>query len=284
MNIQDNQHKVDEAWLSLHSRLQRDGLLSATAETENISGFRVPAVRWFAGIAAACIGLIIAFSVYKSNDKPSNWVTAQNTDAKVNLVTTLSDGSVVYLAEQASLSYSPQLEEDKREVFLRGEAFFDIERIPGKPFVIETDLANIEVLGTAFCVKSNEGKPFSLSVLRGKVSVTLKKGGASSPVEAGQTALLKANGLETIPTADKTQFAKYTGRLHFKDRRLADIVRVINANSDSTRIELSPGIENRLLTVTFIDESVSSMAELMALALNLQYRHEKNTVLLYELK
>ena len=49
---------------------------------------------------------------------------------------------------------------------LEGNALFDVVGSRSRPFLIETDLVRIEVLGTAFNVKSDELRPFELSVQR----------------------------------------------------------------------------------------------------------------------
>lgn len=92
------------------------------------------------------------------------------------LVTTLEDGSVVFLAKETSIRYPEHFVSDKREVSLQGDAFFDVAKNRERPFWIDTEQVKIEVLGTAFSVKSVEDAPFRLSVQRGTVRVTLKKG------------------------------------------------------------------------------------------------------------
>lgn len=90
------------------------------------------------------------------------------------LVTTLEDGSIVYLGGR--LCYNiPSIFTGKREVKLQGNALFDVVGSRSRPFLIETDLVRIEVLGTAFNVKSDELRPFELSVQRGRVKVTFKR-------------------------------------------------------------------------------------------------------------
>ena len=60
------------------------------------------------------------------------------------------------LNTNSKLEYPENFDADTREVTLSGEAFFDIERDKTKPFIIHTDLANIEVLGTSFYVNVNQ--------------------------------------------------------------------------------------------------------------------------------
>ena len=70
------------------------------------------------------------------------------------------------------------------------------QRKPEQAFTIETARVRVEVLGTAFNVRSNEGAPFSLSVKRGKVKVLLKqeeadglcRGGRNGYLAGGQSA------------------------------------------------------------------------------------------------
>ena len=54
------------------------------------------------------------------------------------LVTTLEDGSVVYLAQESTLQYPEHFTTDKREVNLQGEAFFDVAKNHEQTFLIET--------------------------------------------------------------------------------------------------------------------------------------------------
>ena len=59
------------------------------------------------------------------------------------LVTTLEDGSVVYLAQESTLKYPEHFATDKREVNLQGEAFFDVAKKHEQTFLIETEKVQI---------------------------------------------------------------------------------------------------------------------------------------------
>ncbi|RYZ38093.1 MAG: FecR family protein [Sphingobacteriales bacterium] len=83
---------------------------------------------------------------------------------------TLPDGSTVVLHADSKLEYANNFDGPAREVFLSGEAYFDIEHNPGKPFIIHTGKVKTTVLGTAFNIKADE-KQVVVSVTRGKVRV-----------------------------------------------------------------------------------------------------------------
>jgi len=283
MNYKENNIRTDEAWDKLYNRIKEDGLLNMHDNTEP-GIFKSVTFRWVAGIAILCICSVIGLMVYNTRSiSPDNMLTLHNNET-TTLVTTLEDGTTVYLTKQASLSYPEHFEDKKREVFFQGDAFFDINKSPDRPFFIETELVKIEVLGTAFNVKTLDGKSFSLSVLRGEVKVTSKTNGMSSHIKAGQSVSLKNKDMQVTNITVANEFDNYTKQIHFKDERLSDIVRVINSHSGNIKIELEPQLENRLLTVTFIEETIPSMAQLICMALNLKYEQKQNTIELSELK
>jgi ferric-dicitrate binding protein FerR (iron transport regulator) len=88
----------------------------------------------------------------------------------------LPDGSSVWLNGSSKLVYdNKNFGEKLREVTLSGEAYFDVVKNAGKPFIIHTNKMDIKVLGTAFNVKAYPGeKHTETSLIRGSIEVTLK--------------------------------------------------------------------------------------------------------------
>ncbi|QIK59283.1 hypothetical protein G7050_05300 [Dysgonomonas sp. HDW5A] len=281
--IEKNNTSTDKAWNQLCSRLAEEGLLTET-ESHKRTFLRSVTFKWVASIAVLLVSIVAVSIVVNQNLKDKHLLSLYNEKNEATLVTTLEDGSIVYLADQTSLKYPKHFERERREVFLQGNAFFDVKGNRKRPFVIETDLIQVEVLGTAFNVKGKDNDNFSLSVDRGEVKVTLKKTGQSIYVKAGETGLLRSDQLHTMPTKDADQFYSYTRQIQFKDERLADVVRVINRNSEGVQLEVAPGLENRLLTVSFSNDSASSMAQLICMALNLECIRQEGKIRISELK
>ena len=275
-----NKKKTDRAWNALYQRLEEEGLLSGRPA----SPFR--SILWKGGMAAAVALLCLLVSVVYLNrterEADRNLLTRQNSETTTTLVTTLEDGSVVYLAENTSLQYPQHFSSDRRDVSLQGNALFDVAGNRARPFVIETEDTRIEVLGTAFNVKSSGSSPFELSVQRGEVKVTLKKSGQDIHVKAGETVTLLSRKLQLSATPDPGQFARYTERIRFKDEMLGNILRVINSQNPGIRLETTPELQNRTLTVTFSNDTPEDMAELICLALNLKKTEKNNTITLSE--
>ncbi|MDR0347963.1 MAG: FecR domain-containing protein [Tannerella sp.] len=268
---------TDQAWERLYQRLGRDGLLPE----ENISEYmfwQTASFRRVAVVAVLLAGIFAGLFLMRRTDASDKAYLVLHNEANAPvLATMLEDGSVVYLSGQTSLRYPDRFADDKREVILQGEAFFEVSKQAERPFFIDTDLATIEVVGTAFNVKSSDRSSLLLSVRNGAVRVKLKERQQTVAVKAGEAVLFDSERFELIKTSAHPSDA-YLNRIHFKDERLGNVARIINMNSDSVRLEVSPELENRLLTVTLSGNRPSVMAEFICLALNLQYTQEGKTV------
>ena len=280
------EHNVPDtgkAWDKLHARLENDNLIPSAVETPVRR--LMPAMLKIAAVLIILIG--IGAVIYTSvNRHPSAEMVQLNTANDANtLIKTLADGSVIYIAQNSEFSFPKEFESKSRNVALTGEAFFDIAPNPQKPFIIETDEATIEVLGTAFNVKDQQSNGFELCVDRGKVKVTLKKD-PSHPqlVVAGEKVNSNNNNLVKSKYVTNNQNAWYKQRMHFKDETLQNIVSVLNRNFNTTFVVPEQETRNRKLTVTFNRETEETMTELICVTLNLKSQKSNGAVVLSENK
>ncbi|WP_343615676.1 FecR domain-containing protein [Flavobacterium sp.] len=99
----------------------------------------------------------------------------------------LSDGTTVWLNSGSSLIYPTQFDGSIREVYLNGEAAFDVSHNKAKPFFVKTKECNVRVLGTVFNVSSYaEDQTIQTALLQGKVRITYNKKGFMSNQELQQ--------------------------------------------------------------------------------------------------
>lgn len=68
----------------------------------------------------------------------------------------LSDGTQIWLNASSRIVYPPVFEENKREIYLEGEAFLDVAPDKNKPFIVKTNQIEMEVLGTSFNISAYE--------------------------------------------------------------------------------------------------------------------------------
>lgn len=281
IETEKNKRKTDQAWNNLYNRLDKEGLLPDPELS--ISRFPAP-YRWLmlsAAIFACLLYLAVSFLHRADFRENRNFLTEQNKE-KTTLVTTLEDGSIVYLARNTSLQYPEHFSPEKREVILQGNALFDVKGNKKRPFIIETEEIQIEVLGTAFDVKSSDTHPFELSVQRGEVKVTLKKNKESKHVKVGETVALLAGNLHLYPTQNPGVFDRYTEQMKFKDEPLGNILHVINLHSPDLQIQTTEELAKRPITVAFSDNTAEAMARLLCEAFELTCTREHNILFLSE--
>ena len=114
--------------------------------------------KWIGGIAAAVIIALFALNSingFRLSETPEP--IAFNTikvPAGQRVELTLADGTHVWLNARSELSYPTVFDAKKREVTLKGEAFFNVAKNPDKKFVVNAGRCELEVLGTQFNVEA----------------------------------------------------------------------------------------------------------------------------------
>ncbi len=113
----------------------------------------------------------------------------------------LEDGTQVWLNAKSTLSYPEKFDVNKREVFLTGEAFFDVKHANKIPFYIHTGDVVTKVLGTSFNIKAYpDQQSISVAVKKGKVSV-LKTDKVVATLTKGERVKIN-DGINKIANAD----------------------------------------------------------------------------------
>ena len=88
----------------------------------------------------------------------------------------LADGTAITLAKESTIRLTENFSSGKRELWLSGEAFFDVKHDRSHLLVVHTSYNDIKVLGTTFNVKAYEGsKSMETSLIHGSVRVDSKK-------------------------------------------------------------------------------------------------------------
>ena len=108
----------------------------------------------------------------------------------------LSDGTKVWLNSETVLKYPAAFNGEQREVFLEGEAFFEVQKKDNKiPFLVKTSDIDIEVLGTSFNVMAYaDEETIETTLVEGSINL-VRKGLKPSP---DQNVILKPNQKVTL--------------------------------------------------------------------------------------
>lgn len=258
---------ANKGWEALLGRLDADELIPEAKVVEH----RVIPI-WIKYAASIAVILTIAsISLFTIFNNKINFVSLNTGSDPNTLIQTLNDGSVVYLANNTQFKYPEEFSKIERKVNLAGEAFFEVAPNPHKPFRVETDKVVIEVLGTAFNVKAQNNEDFELAVEHGKVKVTLKSDPTQSQIVLpGEKISTSNNHLIKSKNTDINYFAWKTKQMKFKDETLSNIIGVINRNYKSKIRLSSDKLADEKLTVTFYNNSIDKMTDLICLSLNLK--------------
>ena len=270
-----NDNKTNIAWNNLYQRLENDGLLQDNDAKHVIRRTNYRRL-YVAAVFAACIisGLYL---MHKNDASQKDTLVLYNEVNAPVLATMLEDGSIVYLSQQTSLKYPDHFDDSKREVTLQGDAFFDISKQTGRPFLIETEAAKVEVTGTSFSIKSNDNSSFLLSVREGEVMVTRKSNMQTVTVKAGEAVMFDTDRIQLVEST--TIFDGYFRRIHFKDEHLKNVASIINMHSGAIKLKVEPDIETRSLTLTLPEKiNTPGIAEVICLALELQHFRQDDVI------
>jgi ferric-dicitrate binding protein FerR (iron transport regulator) len=211
-------------------------------------------VRWWAAAAAVAL-LIIAGSFYLTRkhsvqpETPIANVIEQTTKKGIKKIS-LPDGSFVWLNIDSKVRYE---EKKSREIWLEGEAYFEVAPQQAAPFLVHAGVLHINVLGTSFNIDAyTPNAKVTVTVASGKVAVGNDERKHTTLV-ANQQAIYHAaeNQLETnnIAAAD---FSAWTqGQLIFKKALFRDIAQKLERRYEVRIRFASEQIANSLLTARF---------------------------------
>lgn len=182
----------------------------AVPEPKPVQNIEEPAkrefVNWYriAAVIAFCICSFAAYYFFPDNSAGKNditeWKVLQTPSGDKSKII-LEDGTQVNLNSRTQLKYPASFSRKNREVYLNGEAFFDVKKDAEHPFIIHTKHMSIRVLGTAFDVKVYEDDSFiETTLVRGLIQITLN----NKPAEK---IILKPNQKFTLADKNNVNYA-----------------------------------------------------------------------------
>ncbi|GGN01975.1 hypothetical protein GCM10010967_40630 [Dyadobacter beijingensis] len=117
----------------------------------------------------------------------------------------LPDGSSVVLHRSGTLKYPQAFNGTKREVYLTGEAFFEVTKNPDQPFFVYAGEVTAKVHGTSFSIKAiADEKEITVAVKTGKVSVFTEKASPALLLTCNQQATFERAHAKLVRSALKS--------------------------------------------------------------------------------
>lgn len=275
------------------------------------------------GIAAAFLSVIVITGamlggyLLRPVPQPDEAITTIYSPAGQRTEITLPDNSKVMLNSKTTLKYSAAFNTSNREIFLDGEAYFDVKK-GNLPFEVKTEALNIRVLGTAFNVKcysdeavaeatlvrgsmivekldneSNVSEEIKLKpnqkVVINKVRESLiaeKEDESPGQANATRAAEVKVHQAKSLNLVDSYDTQKSTGwidgLLIVEGESLGDLSKKIERRYDVTIVFMSETLKTFKYTGTLKEYSLEQVLKALEATSPIDYRVDKNMVYIGE--
>ena len=250
------------------------------------TGFPLKLVATLALIIVSTFVIVNNFT--DSHDEPVKWVEKINKAGKISSFQ-LPDGTKVWLNVASKITYPEKFTEKSRPVKLQGEAYFEVLRDEAKPFIVNANKVNVQVLGTSFNVKVYQNEPAEVLVSTGSVQVnhtpdTSKNSGGNKSVilYPNQRAVYnQRDGDWNLEKLDPTGFLAWRqGMLKFNSITIKEAARIIERWYDvSVRFEHEDLMECRI-TAEYKSESLVNILESLSYFLQIDYEISDKVVVL----
>lgn len=270
-------------------------LPSAGQQKNNYSGsfIRQHAHAFAYSFAAAAVILI---AVMFTQFVPENKVPTQPTQEMQEVITErgqrttlrLIDGTRIQLNVESQLEIPADFNSTDRQVYLEGEAYFEVVSNPAKPFIVHTPEGVTKVLGTKFAVRTYPcDSQVQVVVVEGKVSLGPNEDGTAQAVHLtrNRRGIYTKNGnLEVTEIENLDEHIGWkAGKLTFRNAPLTEVRQRLERWYD---IEITFKNEfsslSRRLTASFKNEPLTEVLKVTALALDVKYEREGQEVIIFQ--
>ena len=137
----------------------------------------------------------------------------------------LADGTLVWLNSDSELRYPVKFAGSQRDVWLKGEGYFEVSKNPEKPFRVVVDDMIVKVLGTSFNINAYKDRGNILTTLvSGKVDIQDMSGKSLVVMSPNQQVDFR-HGKISVQEVDVTRFVSWIdGKFYFNDMTLENIM------------------------------------------------------------
>lgn len=197
------------------------------------------------------------------------WDTIYNASSNMRLVS-MPDGSKIWLNAHALLAYASNYNDTARELWLKGEAYFEVAKDDERPFSVHVGELVTTALGTSFNIATNNKADGSIAVslVTGKVAVSTA--GFAYVLTPGQMLLYK-KGTPPVPVArfNVPEVLDWkNGKLIFENTTLEDAFAKLQSRYDCKIV-----LENKQLARKKVTGSFNANRSLEQILATLQYVH-----------
>jgi transmembrane sensor len=173
----------------------------------------------------------------------------------------LPDSTQVWLNAASSIEFKKQFDKNKREVVLKGEAYFDVKHADKIPFIIYTGKVSIVVMGTAFNIKAYPDlAKITVSVKRGKVRVNYSNQQVAMLIKGQEVSIATIGEIRQKKVKEEDTSAWQYGNLIYDDYSIGDIMTDLEKVYNVHIIVKDATVKNLHITTAFKREGGAGKA------------------------
>jgi transmembrane sensor len=198
---------------------------------------------------------------------------------------TLLDGTKVKLNADSKFRYTTNFMQDSlREVFLEGEAFFEVTHDPRRPFIVQTAELRTKVLGTSFSMHAYpEDNLSKVTVASGRVSVQHTNDTLQEVLLPSHQIIYQKGQTDWQQTEIniEQELAWMEGKLIFNYERLEQVAKTLERYYDVEVIFEDDQLKNCRFTASFQRENIFQILDAMSYINNMEYSFQEGKISFY---
>lgn len=185
----------------------------------------------------------------------------------------LSDGSKVWINAKSILTLAPESSDKVREIFLEGEAYFDIAHDENKKFIVNTENYQMKVFGTQFNVKSFADKNyFEVGLVEGSLEVSSKMKDEKILLQPSESVSAYNGENLSKMTLDTDNYLWKEGILYFNEQTVSEIFEKLEQYFDVEINVTNTDILSQKFTGKFwINDGIEQVLSVLQLSQKFEY-------------
>ena len=239
--------------------------------------------RWMRYAAILAVALLMGGGAgYWFYNRPEHQMLVAVANEGIVKEVVLPDGTKVWLNNAAMLKYPREFSEKERNVYLDGEAYFEVTKNRHKPFTVESDAMRVRVLGTTFNFKSSKAcKSAEATLIEGEIEVKGNNEEGMIILAPGQKAELNRESKRlTVKQVDARMDAVWHNNLiPFEKADIYSIAKTLE-RFYNVKIILSPDItiNNTYSGVLKRKDSINSVLKSLKNSIPIDYKIVGNSI------
>lgn len=271
----------DEAWEKEKGErgFERFWKKIETPKTSNTTHKKIPFSYWTAAAAILFVGLLIGNLIQRNGfetiSEPVYYTSKAPKGSIAEMI--LPDGTIIFLNSGSEIKYASDMNAKSREVYLTGEAWFDVQESEDIPFWVHTDHYDVRVLGTEFNVKAyTDDQEVTTTLEEGSIRIqsakNLKLKQNVQLVPGEQLVFHKTNKTVQVKQVKPSLFSSWKdNKLIFINMNLGELITLLERKYGVDITVRDPQLLNHHYDGTIKNETIIEVLEILQATLPINY-------------